>query len=450
MSTNARRAPALLWCAALCGALGCDGGRGGAAPRPSSLPSAAPDSTAPASAPPAPRPGPLEPAAARGLALSDPGGDGAVDREIRGIQRQIAAAGQRVDPWILLGRAWVRKARESADPGFYLNADACAGVALDIEPGDRMSLDLRGLALLSAHRFADARDLAEQILAKDPDDAMAIGTLSDALLELGRFPEAAAAAQRMVDLKPNLPSYARASYMRWLQGDGRAAKSIIRLAIDARDPRDPEPGAWVLVQAAMLFWHEGDHDGADKGFDRALDAVSEYPPALAGKARVALATGDHARAIELIERAYRQSPLVETAWLLGDARQAAGDAAGAAEAYARVVRTGRQTDPRTLALYYATRDLEREEAVRLAEAERRVRDDIYTADTLAWALYRAGKIPEARAASDRAIALGTRDARLLYHAGAIRIAAGDRAGAALVREALRLNPKFDVTGAAEA
>ena len=43
------------------------------------------------------------------------------------------------------------------------------------------------------------------------------------------------------------------------------------------------------------------------------------------------------------------------------------------------------------------------------------------------------------------------DARLLYHAGAIRIAQGEKAaGEKLVREALKMNPKFDPTGAAEA
>jgi hypothetical protein len=40
---------------------------------------------------------------------------------------------------------------------------------------------------------------------------------------------------------------------------------------------------------------------------------------------------------------------------------------------------------------------------------------------------------------------------LLYHAGAIRIALGDLArGERLVRDALDLNPRFDMTGAAEA
>jgi tetratricopeptide (TPR) repeat protein len=275
--------------------------------------------------------------------------------------------------------------------------------------------------------------------------------LSDALLEMGRFDEAAQAAQKMMDLKPNLPSYSRASYIRWLRGDIEGAKSAIRQAIDARDLHSPEPGAWVLVQAAMIFWHLGDYSGADAGFDKALLLMRDYPPALVGKGRVALAQGDGARAAELLGKAYEASPLVETAWLLGDAKALAGDAKGAEEAYEKVVKAGRQTDPRTLALFYATKDKEHNEARKLAEEELKVRGDVYTQDTYAWALYRAGKLAEARAAIDKATALGTKDARLLYHAGAIRVAAGDKAaGEELVREALKLNPKFDVTSAAEA
>lgn len=388
---------------------------------------------------------------ARLLALAKPGGSSPVDKEIEQLEQRIEQAPAKADLWILLGRAWVRKARESADPGFYLNASACADVVLDMQPGDKLALNLRALVLINDHKFADARDLAEQLLGKDPDDVMALGTLSDALLEMGRFQEATVAAQKMMDLKPNLPSYSRASYLRWLQGHTEGAKAAIRQAIDARDSKDPEPGAWTLVQAAVIFWHMGDYSGADKGFDMALQSVRDYPPALVGKGRVALAQGNAARAVELLEGAYKRSPLVETAWLLGDAKQAAGDGAGAADAYALVVKHGRLSDGRTLALFYATKDRDHDEALKLAKAERAIRDDIYTQDTLAWALYRAGKIGEARAAIDTATSLGTKDARLLYHAGAIRIAGGDRAeGEKLVREALRLNPKFDLTGAVEA
>jgi tetratricopeptide (TPR) repeat protein len=238
----------------------------------------------------------------------------------------------------------------------------------------------------------------------------------------------------------------------WLRNDEKTALENIHGAIDAgRDPKDPEPRCWVMVQAAIIFWHKGDYPGADAGFKGALKDCHDYPPALVGHGRVALAQGDFARAIEALEPALKESPLVETAWLLGDARTGAGDAKGAADAYAQAVKIGRATDGRTLALFWATRDAEHEEALRLAEAEIKVRQDIYTEDTLAWALYRVGRFADAKVASDKAMALGTKDARLLYHAGAIRIATGDKAGGEkLVREALKLNPHFDETGFVEA
>jgi tetratricopeptide (TPR) repeat protein len=412
-------------------------------------PAPAPEPGASAAAPPA-SDSPL--ATARRLALSKPGGTQPVDVEIERLQRGLEKQGQLPDAWVILGRWWVRKARESSDPGYYLNAKACADVAHDLSPDHRPAADLVGLVLLNQHKFDEARDLAEQILRQSPEDLMALGTLSDAHLEAGRYTEASRFAQKMVDLKPNLPSYLRASHLEWLRGDIKAALESAHAAIDSgRDPKDPEPRCWALVHAATMFWHQGDFRGADAGFQGALKECADYPPALVGRGRVAMAKGEHPRAAELFAAALKQSPLAETAWLLGDARAAAGDAKGAEEAYAAVVKTGRAADPRTLALFFATKDRDHDEAVRLAEEEKKIRDDIYTEDTLAWALHRAGRIGEARAASEKATALGTREARLLYHAGAIKIAAGDKAaGVKLVQEALALNPGFDLTGAAEA
>ncbi|MDF2694222.1 MAG: hypothetical protein K0S65_2605, partial [Labilithrix sp.] len=215
--------------------------------------------------------------------------------------------------------------------------------------------------------------------------------------------------------------------------------------------RDPEPGAWVLVQAAMIFWHEGDFDGADAGFDKALERIPSYAPANVGKGRVAMARGDHGRAAELFGRAFEASPLVETAWLLGDARAAAGDVSGADEAYARVDRDGRRTDPRTLSMFLSAKNKDAPEALRLAREEYARRKDIVTEDALAWALYRNGKLDEAQASIARARRLGTPDARLVYHEGAIRIAAGEtKKGRELVARALKMNPAFDATAVKEA
>jgi tetratricopeptide (TPR) repeat protein len=441
---------ALLRTALLLGSALCAGCQSQAAPAPaatsaaSASPSAAPRATSAADESPI--------TIARRLALSKPGGTTPVDVEIEKLQKSLETTGQASDPWVLLGRAWVRKARDASDPGYYLNAKACADVALDLAPSNRAATNLVGVALINQHRFDDARDLAQQILQKAPEDRMALGTLSDAYLEVGRYAEAQAAAQKMMDMKPNLPSYVRASYLEWLRGDDKAALESIKAAIDAgRDPKDPEPRCWAMVQAAMIFWHKGDYPGADAGFTATLKECSDYPPALVGRARVAMAKDEPTRAAELLTLAWKQSPLTETAWLLGDARAAGGDAKGAEEAYAQAVKQGKGSDPRTLALFYATKDRDRDEAVKLAQEEIKVRQDIYTQEALAWALYRAGKIPEAKAAAEKMTALGTKDARLLYHAGAIKIAAGDKAaGEKLVKDALALNPKFDWTGASEA
>jgi tetratricopeptide (TPR) repeat protein len=376
-----------------------------------------------------------------------------VDRQLGELQARAERDPGKVDTWVLLGRAWVRKARESGEPGYYRNADACAQVALDLAPESSLALDLRGLVLLNEHRFAEARALAEQTLRRDDRDVLAHGIRSDALLELGDYDGAVDAAQRMMALKPNLPSYARASYLAWLRGDATTALMAIRQAIDASpmSRRDPEPRAWALTQAAQIFWHRGDYQGAEAGFVMAEQSFPGFPPALVGRGRVALSQGRARDAAALLARAYAASPLPETAWLLGDARLQAGDEKGAQAAYEQAIQGGRRSDPRTLSLLLSTLGRDLPEALRLAEEERRKRGDTYTVDAYAFALYRAGRAAEARAQIDQALRLGTPDARLLYHGGAIHLASGDvEGGKAMLRRALQLNPKFDLRGAADA
>lgn len=390
------------------------------------------------------------------LALATVSGTSGADKAVTAAQGTVRQNFGKDESWILLGRAWVRKARESADPGFYLNADACAEVVLERTPDNRLAIDLRGLVLLNGHKFDEARSLALQVTAKFPEDPMAWGTLSDAYLEMGRYDEATDAAQKMVELKPNLPSYSRASHLQWLRGNVVDARETVRRALDSgrAAKSDPEPGAWVFVQAATIFWHEGDYEGADAGFDKSLERITDFAPANVGKGRVAMAKGEYKRAAELFERAWKVSPLVETAWLLGDAKEAAGDAKGASEAYAMVEKEGRRTDPRTLSLFLSTKMKnagDGEEALKLAREEYEVRKDINTEDALAWALYRTGRLPEAKASIAKARRLGTPDARLMYHEGAILVATGETAkGKKLIAAALKKNPAFDATGAKEA
>jgi len=88
--------------------------------------------------------------------------------------------------------------------------------------------------------------------------------------------------------------------------------------------------------------------------------------------------------------------------------------------------------PQALARFLSERDRSLAEALQLAEEAVVTRRDIYTMDTLAWAQFKAGRLAEARTASEQALRTSTRDARILYHAAEIRAAAGERDAALLL------------------
>ena len=88
--------------------------------------------------------------------------------------------------------------------------------------------------------------------------------------------------------------------------------------------------------------------------------------------------------------------------------------------------------PDRLARFLAERGRNSTEAGTLAEEAATSRRDIMTLDTLAWSYFKAGRLTDARRASDEALRLGTRDARLLYHAAEIVAASGDRTAAKVV------------------
>ena len=94
---------------------------------------------------------------------------------------------------------------------------------------------------------------------------------------------------------------------------------------------------------------------------------------------------------------------------------------------------------------WADQNIKLDEALEIATREHEMRKDIFTADTLAWVLYKKGNFAEAKKASAEAMRLKSNDARILYHAGMIEKELGNKTEAAkLLKQALSINPKFDV------
>jgi tetratricopeptide (TPR) repeat protein len=136
---------------------------------------------------------------------------------------------------------------------------------------------------------------------------------------------------------------------------------------------------------------------------------------------------------------------------LGDVFAVAGDAEKAMEQYDTVLFIGELAVAnevvynRQLALFYANHDRQLPVAVDLAQRELALRRDVYGYDALAWALYKNGRAGEASDAMREALRFGTRDPLLLYHAGMIEDALGNRdAARVLLQQAVEINPAFDV------
>lgn len=423
----------LKWCA-LVGALVLACSEGGA-----------PEERAPASDPP-PRQVEVD------LCLAAADGGAEVDLAIQRRQALARAEPSQAERWVDVGRGWKSKAQLSADPGFYLYAGACVDRALEVQPGFTPALELRTLVLLDAHEFEAARELARGIVERDPNSAQGWASLSDALLELGEVERAREAAQELAERSPSMAAHARASYFRWLEGDiAGANKAILRALRSGRDVKRPYPTALAFVRAAEISWHRADYTGAKALYEESLRWLPGFELARLGLARTEVALGDPQAALVRLRALDREEPNPEVAWLLGDVEHMLGDVDAAEAAWARVEQLAGVSDPLLLARFLATKDRDPQRALELITAERRVRATIYVDDVEGWVLYRLGRIEEALAASERAVRLGTPDAQLLYHRGAILIASGaTESGRALVEQALALNPHFDYASAREA
>jgi tetratricopeptide (TPR) repeat protein len=357
------------------------------------------------------------------MALAPHEGQEPVDEEIRQRQQQVRSDQNREAALERLGWAFVTKARQSFDPGYYKLAEACARALENDSPGSSAALLLRGHVLENLHCFKEAERLARELVSKR-GLSFDYALLGDSLLEQGRLQEAVSVYQTMIDLRPDLHSYSRAANVRWLTGDLDGAIEMMQLAVRASSPQDADSSAWVNSRLAGYHFQAGHSEEAHEACSAALALRPNYPPALLLQGRMLLAQGDFTGAVESFELAAKANPLPEYQWGLVEALRANGRDDEATDCENRLRSRGAITDPRTLALYLATRGEDIPEALRLAQEELTTRADVFTQDALAWALTAAGRLDEARVHLNLALAEGTQDARLFFHAAVISFQTG--------------------------
>jgi Tfp pilus assembly protein PilF len=349
-----------------------------------------------------------------------------------------------------LARLYLQRARETGDFHDLVHAEESARSSLSVRRGrNGAAYAVLAASLMGQHRFLEAADAAGALLALDSTASGARALLAEIELELGRYEE----ARRdfgMLAMRARDPAVAP-RLARWeeLRGRPEEARRLLRGArarLEQTHGVPVEQLAWLQLRLGDLALRNGRLGEAQKELEAGLDIAPEDHRLLGAAARLAMARGEPGLARELGERAIARSLEPAVLGLLHDAAALQGDSA-AARQYAQAMEAAALSQPgplhRAWGLYLLDHGGEIGTVLERARDELKVRRDVYGWDLLAWALYRAGRITEAAEAMPRALALGTRDATLEYHAGMIARAAGDDAGArAHLEAALRINPSW--------
>lgn len=271
-------------------------------------------------------------------------------------------------------------------------------------------------------------------------------------MELGNLEEAQKRIVKAVEIAPVAAVLVRQAHLAELLGK---ADEGIRLAQLARDKaaemgESPQQLAWYELRLGVMRYRNGQFELAATNFEQSAELDSQQTQPLVYLSRIEAAQKRYDKAIELAEKAMKINAEPPTVALLGDLQTLTGELDKANANYA-VAEQAMEDEAdllefahlRERALFYLNHDRKLETALELAEKDLVTRQDIYSYDTLAWALLKNDRIPEAWEAIEKAMASGTQDAEIFYHAGVIKQELGDEPTAiSYLEQSMNVSPFF--------
>jgi tetratricopeptide (TPR) repeat protein len=350
-----------------------------------------------------------------------------------------------------LASGYVQRGRETGDVGDYSRAQAATDASLASLPGDNYSAyALEAYLQNIRHDFATSMTTALHAQTLNTIDPYAPSVVGDDQVALGQYDAAFQTYSALVARSPSLSTFSRMALIYEIRGDPANAEAAWKNALETDAGDNPEATAWAHTQYGTLLFNRNRLDEADTQYAEALKVYPTYIHALAGQANVAAAQGDYDHSIDLYTQVTQRQPLPQYVAALGDVYAVAGKQSLADRQYALIgaieqlyQANGINVDLQ-MSLFFADHDTETGSAVQQALAVRQAQpDSIYTADAVAWALFKSGQYDQALPYANAALAMGTQDASLFYHAGMIQKALGNNSAARDdLQRAIAINPHF--------
>ena len=378
-------------------------------------------------------------------------------RNVALLQNKIEANPADIKSKIALANNFILESRATGNYAYYdIAAMKLANDVLEMDSNNFEALTLKSLIYLSQHHFADGLATAEKAKNRAPHNAFVYGVLVDGNVEMGNYDSAVLCAQQMMDIRPDLRSYARASYLREINGDYPGAIEAMKLAIEAGAPGD-EATEWSRIQLGHLYENTGDLKSAEMNYQIALNERPGYMHAYAGMARLAMASKDYNKAIgfykqasnDAIEGAFKEE--LATVYFLSGQKEKANELTGLlidelnknAQAANTDESIGHYADKELAYAYLSVNKYDKALEHALLEYNRRPKN-IEVNETVAWVNYKKGDVSKALPFIAEALKTNSKNPTLLCRAGLIYLKAGDKEKAKkLLKDGTQNNPNIN-------
>lgn len=376
-----------------------------------------------------------------------------VETSIAAFQERLKQNPNDAVTFTLLANQYVRQARETGDVSGYLRAEEALQASLALNPNYSLANTTLASVYYAQHEFSSALEIAQAEFDKNPKNTQALVIVADSHLSLGNYQEAEEIYLQLSGAGETPQLLARLANLEELKGNPEEALALIRRAAgEALESGGTEEGAaWYILRVADMYFNMGQYKQAGDYYEAALRVFDNYPIALAGLGKVSAAQGKYEEAISYYQRAVNIVPQPDYLAALGDLYSLTGKTDQARIQYDTVEYIGglaelnQQVYNRQLANFYSDHDINLEKALKLGLAELETRKDIYGYDAAAWAEYKNGNYQKAQEYMEQAMALGTQDARLYFHAGMIAYALGQNKSARdYLERAMDINPHFSI------
>lgn len=363
----------------------------------------------------------------------------AVEKKANGLLAVLKQEPNDINALMRLAAIYIQEARETGNYMYYDKAAMkSVNTVLKIDSLNFNALVYKSLIYLSQHHFAEGLATAQKAGKVNPYNAYVYGLMVDGNVEMGNYDSAVADADKMVSIRPDLTSYSRVSYLREIFGNYKSSIDAMTMAVEAGG-RGDEHTEWTRAQLGNLYEKTGDYKKAEYLYNTSLSMRPDYPYALAGLARVAVAANDTKKAIALYEKAdslindntmkeelvdlYRQSGQNKKADEL--ANEVIEDLSKDATAGDKDQTIGHYADRELAYAYLKVKNEDKALEHAMLEYNRRP-ENIDVNETVAWVYYNKGEYDKALPYIKAALKTNSKNPVLLSRAGLIFLKTGEK------------------------